>query len=226
MEIYNYDEIRNNINSFDVFLFRGNEIVSNTISIIEKKEEQNQEAGLFTHCGIVIKGDLFAESSKYYDKNKIYIFESVLSGHFGAGIKNVDGETFFGVQLRDLDELIPAFLSQKNTHIGWCKILHKPHITKEEWMEIFNKYNHRKYDYNIIDLIASACKEIRIIRHISSFWFHHIRSWQICSELVANILLEIKMIKDIDPRDVIPADFIVNNRYNICDLFDGWHYIK
>jgi predicted oxidoreductase len=118
MESLNYCDIKQEIDSFDVFLFRGSEIVSETISKIEILENKNQDAGLFTHCGIIIKVNLFPEESKYYDTNKIYIFESVLSGHFGYDIKNVDGETFFGVQLRDLDEVVPTFLSNHKTHIG------------------------------------------------------------------------------------------------------------
>ena len=121
-----YKYVKKHIKPFDLILFRGADVISNSISFIEKKK---LGCGDWSHVGIAITSEYFPCLSIFDKKGKndnndndnIYIYESTMSGILGDGVNKIEGRTF-GVQLRRLSEVVPAYLSKNGTRIGWCSL--------------------------------------------------------------------------------------------------------
>lgn len=218
-----YYTIRNELKTGDLILFRGGEFVSNYISKIEKYMCGNGE---YTHTGIIIMSDSFPIGSPYRFTNKNgedytiipYVFESTQSGFLGDNVNNTLGNSFLGCQLRKFDEVIENYDRDLNTKIAWCKLKEdkRNKIDNNLLFEIFNKYNNVRYALSIIDLLTAAYPKIRWLRKIKFFK----RKWQFCSQLVANIYLELGILNNINPSNVLPCDFLPKNNIETYDT-DG-----
>lgn len=217
-----YEIIKSQLKSFDLIAFRGSEFVSNTISKIETFED-GTDMGKFTHVGIIIKGDIFPISSHLYDPNITYLFESTMSGNLNGGVLDVNGESFLGVQLRRFDEIVKSVNNNHKAYMALCKLKNEYYLNIDfnKWDEIYEKYNGAKYDINCIDLLASTFKCLRWLRKICSFCCcKHEKPWMFCSELVATIYQDLKIIPDnIDARNVIPCDLIYQTN-NFPDILE------
>lgn len=209
-----YNEIRSQIRSFDMIAFRGNDFVSDAISKVESYENGYGE---YTHVGMIILGDMFPIDSYLHDPNKIYVFESTMSGSLGDGVKNVDSKSFLGTQLRDFDLVIANYDNHEKTQIAWCQLKqeYRPNISMENWISIFNKYNKIRYDANCITLISSASKCMRYFKKFLNIlyccWCCN-KNLQFCSELVTNLYKELGVLnKNVQSEHVIPSDYFASS---------------
>jgi hypothetical protein len=224
-------DIINDIKPFDLICFKGNEFVSKTISIIEKASFGN---GDWTHVGIIITNDIlpFVKSQK----NKIYIWESTISGSFGDGVNNEEtNKGKFGVQIRDFTKVVNKYLNN-NTKIGWCKLKNNPYIMKDN--ETLDEYNSRlekikdaiikfylengkaNYDYKILTLFKTILPNTKKYKFLKKIF--HTKDLFFCSELVAHIYKIIGIISnDIDPEEIAPIELLGYSNNNIGKIFDN-----
>jgi hypothetical protein len=93
-----YEEIRPQIQSFDMILILGTSIFSKVIQI---GEELATGYDNYSHCGLCIRASDLPESSPLYHKDTIYIFEALDTNT--DGVSAIAGTPQSGVQLRILD---------------------------------------------------------------------------------------------------------------------------
>lgn len=257
-----WEDIKDKVQPFDLIAFRGGEVVSDIISLLEKNE---LGVGDFTHVGMVVTSDILTH---YYKDKKIeltadevaddddgvdnvtsittrrklrvkegeiYVFESTMSHGIIGLIQEVPdvttGKGCFGVQLRNLKKVIPAYITSQKTKVAWCPLLNNPYnvvnnrkLLAKTFTEFFNSYEGRSYELDPIALLSSMypvlrplryCRDMickKIIKTMRKFGIEVLSEgpagWQFCSELVANVYKEIGILPpDIDPSNVIPVDF-------------------
>lgn len=212
-----YTSVRDNIKSFDIIFFKGNDFVSKTILKLEKHGNKIPINGGFTHVGLCLKYDILQyipELDGLINEDTIYVWESSISGELGSKVYNIYGETFLGVQLRNFDELIVSYDSSDDTAIAIGSIKNNPISKKENnikevaetFKEIFNKYNGRYYDANCCSLCSTICGCCRKSARKSEKVLNT-EEWYFCSELVANVFRDMGIINpSIDPKTVTPVD--------------------
>jgi hypothetical protein len=126
--------------SMDLIMFRGDDIVSEVIATIQNHDQ-------FTHAGLVINSNLLPQYN--LNPNRLYILESTFS-HEIPGMNNgpsdaITGEKYFGVQLRDLEEVCKAYIRNDKTKIGWYPLKNRPLI--KDFSLIFLKYHKKPFLY-------------------------------------------------------------------------------
>ncbi len=158
-------------------------------------------ASRFTHCGVVVRGEDIPAGTRHHRPGAVYIFESVASGPLpeSDGVRNVDGQAFLGVQLRDLDKVVAAYDADASTRIAWCKLSASP--DRGRWPAIFQHYNGVRYDVCPLSVFASAFPCLRPFRCCGGA-----TDWMICSELVAHVYVDLGLM-EVTPENVVPADF-------------------
>lgn len=233
-----YQDIKSSMRPFDLIAFRGGDIVSDLITELE-----NEQCGVgdFSHVGMVVTAEILPvchiQGKEFnLDPNKIYVFESTFS-HNVAGITDgphdvVTGKGKLGVQLRDLEEVIPRYITSEKTKVAWCRLLNNPFDKpnadrdgiREEFTKFFEEYEMTLYEVDFNDLMAAMFPSLRILRNIQDYILKNLfkvlhscglsehntgpAGWQFCSELVGNVYQLIGVLpKHFDPRDVLPVDF-------------------
>jgi hypothetical protein len=214
-----YEEIKKEIKPLDLVFFGSHSLFPILIrfieSIILKNNGSDSElkAGDFSHVGIIITTDII--KYPHMEDGKLYIFESTASGNnlkgISDGIENINGDSYFGVQIRDLEAIINA---DKKTNIAFGHLQNNPidDITindlKKNFTNIVNKYIGQKYDYNLIGLSSSLIPCIRFLRNITD----KILDTELnlfCSELVSHIYKDLNIFpQTVKPFNVVPMDFL------------------
>lgn len=223
-----YSTIRQDLKSFDLLLFRGDDFVSRTILKVEGILDKTE--GLFSHVGICLRAEDLSPVVTFAEQGKVYVFESTMSGNLADGVKNIEGHSRLGVQLRDLDAVVRAYDKSPNTRLAWCTLKpeKRPIETRRYARECVRKYNGMFYDASVIDLASVAIPVFRKVRDCGLVKL--IRSkcccccccccttkppseWQICSELVTNIYKDIGVIpQTVEAQNVMPMDFIADDK--------------
>ena len=124
INLLTYKEIKNDIQSFDAIFFRGGDLISDMIEVLEKYKVSS---GVFTHVGMVVTADILpycnVKGLPYHlESNKLYILEST----FGYEIPHIlegkcditTGKGKFGVQLRELEDIIPWYITNDKTKVA------------------------------------------------------------------------------------------------------------
>ena len=108
-----YDAIKNKIRPLDLIAFRGGDIISDLIATLESHEVG---IGAFSHVGMVVTSEILPScmvngKEFYLAPDRVYVFESTFTydiPHITDGVPDVTtGHGEFGVQLRDLEDVIP-----------------------------------------------------------------------------------------------------------------------
>ena len=229
-DTYSYDIARVIASPGDLVLFAGSDFVSSLIRHLENKlahvPKRGIAAGAFSHVGIVVTSEILDHPNVH--PGKLYVWESTMGGKLGCGVKDVDGNTFFGTQLRDLDELAPRYLKSKKSKIAIGRLIKNPlsgivdledrGYIKEVFTRIFNRYNAIPYDINPFSLLGSALPPLRDVRDASEDVLHTKR-WMFCSEMVAQVYKDLGVLPgSLDARDVIPMDFLGYDTDNIVPV--------
>lgn len=210
-----YENIRPKLKPLDLILFRGSDFVSDTIRTLSNARLSKTWADNYSHAGLIVTSDIL--DHPLVKNDVIYVWESTISGKLGQNIYNIKGESFLGTQLRNFDELIIEYDRPNTTSIALCKLNNNPMDSddievkkslKNKFTEIFNKYNHIRYDLNFFSLFGALYPPCRCIRKPMETIFGT-QKWLFCSELCALIYKKLNLLPDkLNEKNVLPVDFI------------------
>jgi len=113
-----------------------------------------------------------------------------------------------GVQLRDLDEVVPNYDCCKETELAWMRMHDdaRPNVDPEALERVVNKYLNRKFEMNPVYLLSALYTGLRPWRTLTGRGHGSKRLF--CSELVTHVLQDLEVLDpDVNPLDVLPADF-------------------
>lgn len=195
---------------FDIVFFKGHTLFSSIINILEKHGNKVPKSGEFTHVAIIINSNVVNNDKLL--PGKLYILESIVGGYFAGGVKDIDGNTFSGVQIRALDEVIEMCDKPNSTTIAWGKLRSNPIDTmpieeaKIRMTEFCNDYVGKTYDANPYSLLSAVfpCmrKQRNKVEEICGT-----KEWYFCSEIVAMALKRLDVYsQNIDEKNVLPRD--------------------
>jgi hypothetical protein len=218
------------IKPLDLILFSGNNFLSRTIKLVEKEKIG---LGTISHVGIVVNKELLPHI-KELEYNQLYIWESTnsrikVSNH----PKDILGKSKFGVQIRNLKEVIEFYLKYQG-RVFWGKLNNHPFRIKEKdslstyhqrkmdiiktFKEIEINYGNSSFNLSFIDLAASVFPSLRPLRSfkkkLKKLFFKKKKKSKsyipfFCSEFVAMIYKSISLLdENIDPANVVPVDFL------------------
>jgi hypothetical protein len=210
-----YTQIRDTLKPLDVVFFSGGDFISAIIKHEERLQldqttkKRMAMPGAFSHMGIVVNSDILDHPN--VKKGEMYIFESTIGGYFGVDIPNVDGRIFYGVQLRNLDKIIPAYDKPDDNRIAISRLAapapDSPK-TKQRFTAFFNKYNGTVYEFSILDLAATLFSSLRVARDEFDS-LSGANKLIFCSELVAMVYKDLEILgDDVIPQNIAPMDFI------------------
>ena len=233
----NYSEIRANLKTYDIIGFRGSDFVADAISSTER---ESVGENYITHVGMVIRARDLPRDSPQYDADKVYVLESTASGakdnilaQFVGSVPSViDGKGHLGVQLRDLDVLVPQYDAPDRARLLWLPLKNSaPHPAMVQ--AILDKYLGVFYDASPVNLASAVNPRLRKCR--DNCLFKALRDcfcicvcgtrpskWLFCSELVAQIYVDIGVFprNTVNPSDVLPVDFLPRDAMTTMDA-DG-----
>lgn len=202
-------DIRAQLKPFDLLVFKGDDFVSGFISLLEKRGHKNAKGGNFTHAGMIVTSDIL--DNPLLQPGKVYVLESVISGKLGCGVTDINGNAFLGVQIRDLDELLPAYDSPNDTAIAWCPLINNPYMSdnvKERFTQFYDSVYGITWDANCWSLLSTLYPRMRPLRPLIEKLLHT-EKWLFCSELIATVYKEFAVLPAyVDPKDVLPADLV------------------
>jgi hypothetical protein len=230
---------------FDLLLFKGSGIVSEVITrfqehslrLYERVNNVSQENVLCTHVCIVMTRELCPNfRTTYLPEDTKLIWESNYSGSLGDGVLSAEtGEGFFGVQVRNLKDVLEAYLKKKGNSVALCKLINNPtRIHKEEskdqyntrqkkqreqCIELYKKYNHERYPVNLLDLTGAALPKLRPLRDFTDNILNKMNLGSkgaiFCSEFVAIVWQAIGIMpKKYKSKDVIPQDLVSDQDFD------------
>lgn len=174
-----YSEIQNKFTPLDLLFFRGTEILSNTISVLEAKMNGN---GDFSHVGVLINSELIPTVPQL-KPGRWYVWESTISStsvlieNLTDGAVNVEnGRGTIGVQIRDLEEVI-GYYTKDGGKVAWGQLLNNPWTQTQDFPKqredlikrvcvVHKLVGTRTYDFNILALLASIFPCLRKPRDV------------------------------------------------------------
>lgn len=210
-----WNEIRGQLETLDMILFRGWDWVSRGMLRIES-QALGSETARYSHCALVLQGSDFPIGSPFRDDRKLYTFECTDQNE--DKVRNVSGENFTGVQLRDLDAVVENYDLSTNTELAWMRMRDevRPNVDPESLQRIVEQYIDRRFQWNPIYMFGALYETFRPLRD------RYRRRWKserlLCSELSALVLRDFGVLpQDVDPLDVIPTDFRPLNQTETMD---------
>ena len=230
-------ELQNEIKTFDLICFKDNDLISKTISKVQKIAFGN---GDWTHVGIVIKTDIL--DFKNGKKNKIYVWESTISGYFGDTVLPENANRGkFGIQIRDFNILLNKYIKNNKTKIGWCKLINNPldrrdidtdisyqkriYKIKKRIKKFYIKHGDNTYDYKILSFAKTIFPFISKNKYLNKLF--HTKNLYFCSEMVTTIYKLIKIIdKSIDPENIAPIELLGYSNDNIGKIVNDPIFLR
>lgn len=210
----NYHILKDEMKSFDILMFRGSDIISDTIAEIQKSNS-------FTHIGLIINSNVLPEFSLKPDR--LYILESTYSYEI-PGMNNgppdfLTGERFFGVQIRDLEDICKSYIHNEKTQIAWYALQNSPSI--KNFGSTFKQYHKRPFlNYNILPIdYKNISPELMIMAKsimTASLLQTVLNSSFSCVGLVISLYSELKILTTPINKSIIYPMDLLNEllRYN------------
>ncbi len=160
------------IQPLDVILFRGVDPVSKAICFMEAKKIGR---GDFSHIGMAITRD--ALDLPFLEPGKVYVWESTLSAkegfwaRFTDKVPDVETQGLrFGVQLRDLELVIPGY-EASGGKVAWCAFRgRRPPLeeVRAQLAALHAEYGHAPYSVGQMQVLSVVFPALRPLRdHIS-----------------------------------------------------------
>jgi hypothetical protein len=156
------------IQPLDIILFRGVDPVSHAICFMEQKKLGH---GDFSHAGVAVTREVL--DLPFLEPGKVYVWESTLSAPEGFWArftdKVPDAETQgvrFGVQIRDLELVIPGY-SSNGGKVAWCAYQGKrPPIDqlRQHLLALHDEYGHAPYTANLLEVFGVVFPALRGVR--------------------------------------------------------------
>jgi len=225
-----YSQIRDELQSLDLLLFRGSDAISDFIRLLEGHfleptstlldgaEKYQGSPDEFSHVGMVVRPDILDDPRT--QPGAVYVWESTMSGTLGDGAYNIDGVSYLGVQLRDLGRVVADYDAPPDTRLAVAPL--RPEVraavfgekgerlpeVRQRFTALFKDLNGRRYDANPGSLAGAMVPPLRIFRDgAEDFLGTH--NWLFCSELVALVYRELGVFPaEVRPRNVIPMDLL------------------
>ena len=229
-----YTDVKGNLQSFDLLLFRGGDFISDFIRFIERRVIRDMDPKLikripikhsnYSHVGMVVKSDILNHPT--IKEGEVYIWESTMSGDYADGVPNIDGVPYFGVQLRKFDEVMDAYDRPLDTAVAVAPLngatrtrvwKEGESVIQERFTSLFNRLNGITYDANLYSLFSAAYPCLRGRRQRIEEAMET-EEWLFCSELVATVYVTMGIYPvTVNPKNVIPIDFIGFDRDSVAD---------
>jgi hypothetical protein len=254
-----YAEAAKNFQPLDLILFRGADFVSDTIRLFEDAVLKN---GQFSHSGVLINSDILPNVPQLVP-GRWYVWESTASAtsglleKFTTPVPNaLTGKGKFGVQIRDFEAVVSAYLQSSGAAVAWCPLQSNPwtrlpnetdatYVNRQKELirdirDIFDEYGTQTYDVNCLDLGASLFSCLRKPRdEFRTFLVGEEKifssvdlnidptGWVFCSELVALIYQEVGVISgSINSANVVPVDFVGAGNNGVPNLTQRIVYVQ
>lgn len=198
------------IQTFDLIGFKGDGVISRCLGHLQKKALKKHYRNIetqITHVGLAIRGedilklpdDVISILKNRIDSDMIYLFESNRVPKSMDKVPDVFGCHPKGVKLRPLKDIVSNF--KGNVYVS-----HHTFPTNEEMLIDYVKYiiqnNHVPYERSTIVMLSNVIQCLRSDKVTDSVF---------CSELVAKVLIEMKVLPDsVNPEHVVPLDFYIN----------------
>lgn len=229
------DEFLAKVAPLDLLVFKGSDLVSDTISGLES---YMIGTGAVTHVGVAMTRDLMPFVDDFDTSNndgsgdkELLIWESILSGPLSDGVYNEEnGKTTFGVQFRNLREVVSANIDKSKTSdtVGVCKLKDNPTVRKSgeskhhyaarigrlkrKLKRVYKRYNGTQFNFNFLDLLATVFPKLRPIRDIEEKTVGAVLGtdkWLFCSEFATTLYQYIGVVDPkVNFRDATPADYL------------------
>lgn len=176
---------------FTLLVFQGADLVSKTIRVLSK---MNMGDDRFSHAGILITAEC-CPFVPNLQPGRLYVWESTFS-HNVPGYKDTvpdvpSGRGRFGVQIRDLQDLMPLYCKHKGSdgqpkaRVAYCPLLENPWLPKqgEYWEDlgrrraellttlerVYKRHGAKHYEANCVQMLASVvpcCRPLRDSLHV------------------------------------------------------------
>jgi hypothetical protein len=214
-----WSTIKPTLKPFDIILFKGTGLAASCVSFLEQHTMRPADdikmspCTYYTHCGLVVTSEIL--DHPLVVPGKLYLWNSTLSGSSDYGVQNIEGQTFFGVQLQDLDEVVLAYDRPNDTQLALCRLLQNPFnektiekdLLKQHFTLVFDKLNGRPYNLNFYSLLATVIPYLRSYRRDVEECLNT-TTWLFCSELVAFVYKKMGIFPaSTHPQNVAPMDF-------------------
>lgn len=204
--------------ALDLILFRGVDVVGSITNLLQKWEIGE---GKWTHAAVIVNSDILDG----LEKNKFYLWESLRGGKYGDGVPNIEGKSFFGVQLREYEPVMQAFEKKGGEYKILSVKIDDPTKYKEKFTEHFKTYNNTTYDFNIFSILAALYPRLRCMRKTIEKCLGTER-WLFCSELCALTYKDIGLLPNINIKNVVPHDFVKDADHEVEGIFVEEHKIE
>lgn len=199
--------IKDKIRPLDLMAFRASDCCSD---IVFKSELARQKLSLnkgyvFTHVGIIITKNIF--NNPNMEDGKLYMLESTVC----TNIPDIEGVVRWGVQIRDLEQVIKDYETSNDTLVAWCPLLNNPSMaidTADKFRKVYDEIRDKKWDANGWSLASALCECLRPCRCCMEHLFGT-EDWLFCSEMVAIVYKALNILPtSINPKDVVPDDLV------------------
>lgn len=220
------------IRPFDLILSRDGQFASKIIRAAQR-HRLGDKGDKFSHVGIVVSSDIL--NSNHVKPGKLYIWESVVGGNLpgGDGVKDINGRSFFGVQLRNLETLVKSYGKKSGTDIAFIKCRENPldkmelADIKTKFTNIYDRYNHRFYELNPVSCMSAIFPWARRFRPYAEKLLST-EDLYFCSELCFRVLQEFGVYdQKHDARNVLPIDFLKGvDEDGVPDQYDNPVYFS
>lgn len=203
-----YADYKSRIQPLDLVLFKGGDFVSDLIRDLEADREHGHSRGDFSHSGIIVTTEVVTHPAM--KPGRLYIMESTATGLLGCGIKNIDGQAFFGVQITDFDKLVEAYDGgSSRTRMAVATLKSRDAVKGKTLQAFWEQYRGTLYEFNILSMLCAIFPKLRFARK----QFQKILgggNWIFCSQLVCMALKAVNVYdQSINAEDVVPEDFVV-----------------
>ena len=229
-QIRPYSEVRDELRDFDLLQFEGSDFVSDLIkyaqrSVLKPRSKEiptSSNAGYFSHSGMVLTGRML-RGVENVEEDGLYVWEATMSGALGQGVYDISGEWHLGVQLRKLDEVVPAYTAggvgkkaNGEVKVAVCKLKQEfrsridydYEMYRSRFAPIFAKYQGRRWDAQPVSLLAGLLKCCRCCGAHTEDIFDT-EDWVFCSEMVACVYKDLGLFPaTCEPKYVVPMDFL------------------
>jgi hypothetical protein len=167
----------------DLLLFHGGDTFSDGIRALSKINTGN---GDFSHAGMVVTHDILPYVTEL-QKGKLYIWEATMSYPLLGmtdGVPDVEsGKGRFGIQIRDLEEVVKAYVGNSDkTAMAWCKLLRNPWLrqvsdSKSTWQarqkqiiqkmrQLHDRIGRDGFERNPVDILGVLLPFTRPVRDL------------------------------------------------------------
>lgn len=149
----NVNSLLNVICPLDIIFFKGTDIHSNIC--MKNSENTPLHQCMWNHVGLVVNSEVLPDEH-YIIPNKYYVWSTIMSNEVRCQDdvlhSDIDSHNnVLGVQIRDLDEIIPSYSSLEKAQIGWGKLRNNPLRTGRI---------RDKIDHSSIDIIRQIFRDI------------------------------------------------------------------